>query len=194
MVVAIVAVLLLVVGGGLLRVLGHARARRATEERGTWVDGPGAGGRTGGRDDPRADESLLAEARALFVAVQEAWDARDDRRMRRLLGPELFADWRRHRDDFEAMGWRSRISVLGAPRVRILGARRLHDGAEQATVAVACAISSWIVTDDGELLPRGGGTVDDEDLQLREHWTLGRHGGRWVVVAIADAGDPDDPR
>jgi predicted lipid-binding transport protein (Tim44 family) len=191
MVVIVVLALLLVVGGGLVRVIGQARARRATAERGTWVSAPGTGGAP---SRPDAGEPLLTEARALFVAVQEAWDARDDRRMGRLLGPELLADWRRHRDDFEAMGWRSRISVLGAPEARLVGDLGRHRGEDRVVVAIACDVSSWIATDAGELLPRGTGTVEDDDLRLEQRWTLGRRGGRWVVVAIDEgAADADDP-
>jgi len=63
-----------------------------------------------------AAAELEAHARGLFVACQQAWDARDRSRLAVLVGDDLLVEWKRRLDDFDAKGWHNRVRCWGTPR------------------------------------------------------------------------------
>ena len=61
-----------------------------------------------------AADRVGAEAGALFVDIQKAWDGRDRPRLRELIGGDLLVEWERRLDDFDAKGWHSRVQRRAA--------------------------------------------------------------------------------
>src|SRR5881227_2140120 len=58
-------------------------------------------------EDPAfAPDSVKPAAAELFTRIQHAWDAGDRAALKRLVAPDLEAEWERRLDDFERRGWR----------------------------------------------------------------------------------------
>jgi predicted lipid-binding transport protein (Tim44 family) len=137
-----------------------------------------------------APEVIHAEATKLFLAIQHAWDAGDTDRLRELVGPELWVEWRRRLQDFKRRGQRNRVTPIGKPVVRYVG---LHNAAEdeddRVVVRIDAQIRDYVVTIGGRHIQRKGATSDTVDLH--EYWTLGKRPGptakgapRWILVSI----------
>ena len=77
------------------------------------------------------------DARTLFKAVQQAWDARDRAALGELIEGDLLVEWNRRLDDFDKKGWHNRVEVLGQPEIKYVGiVNREEDAEDRAVVRV----------------------------------------------------------
>jgi predicted lipid-binding transport protein (Tim44 family) len=138
-----------------------------------------------------AAEELEAHARGLFVACQEAWDARDLERLSALVGEDLLVEWRRRLADFDAKGWHNRVSVDGAPEIHYVGlVNREDDSEDRAVVRIRASLRAFVVDRNGNKIMRK--ESKSEHVQLTEYWTLARSGtDGWRVVSIEQRAEGD---
>jgi predicted lipid-binding transport protein (Tim44 family) len=138
-----------------------------------------------------ASAELEAEAAALFVACQEAWDARDVSRLSSLVGSDLMVEWKRRLDDFAAKGWHNRVSVLAPPVVEYVGlVNREDDTEDRAVVRITASLSAFVVDAAGRKITRKESKT--EQITLCEYWTLARRGdSAWMVVSIEQRAEGD---
>jgi predicted lipid-binding transport protein (Tim44 family) len=138
-----------------------------------------------------AAEELQAHARGLFVACQEAWDARDVERLSTLVGEDLLVEWKRRLADFEAKGWHNRVTVKGAPEIHYVGlVNREDDSEDRAVVRITASLRAFVVDRDGNRIMRK--ESKREHVQLTEYWTLARSDAEaWRVVSIEQRAEGD---
>jgi predicted lipid-binding transport protein (Tim44 family) len=144
------------------------------------------------QDDPYfAAEELESHARGLFVACQEAWDARDAARLSELVGDDLLVEWRRRLADFEAKGWHNRVSVLAPPKIEYVGLMNREDDTEdRAVVRITASLRAFVVDRHGRKIMRKESKT--ERITLCEYWTLARSGdSAWKVVSIEQRAEGD---
>src|SRR3954453_7775137 len=138
-----------------------------------------------------AADELEAHARGLFVACQEAWDARDAERLSRLVGDDLLVEWQRRLADFERKGWHNRVSVLEPPEIQYVGlVNREDDTEDRAVVRITARLRAFVVDRAGHVIKRkeSGG----EQVKLVEYWTLARADSQgWRVVSIEQRQEGD---
>jgi predicted lipid-binding transport protein (Tim44 family) len=131
-----------------------------------------------------------AHARGLFVACQEAWDARDHERLARLVGPDLLVEWGRRLDDFERKGWHNRVSVSAPPKIEYVGlVNREDDDEDRAVARITASLKAYVLDRSGRKVMRK--EEKDEDITLCEYWTLARRNGAWIVVSIEQRAEGD---
>lgn len=135
-------------------------------------------------DDPMfAADRVVPEAEALFRAVQAAWDARDENRLRQLVGEDLMREWSLRLADFARKGWHNRVWVHGAVRIEYMGITNLAGTAEdRVVVRVSALTDDYVVERDGDAVHLDGMT--DRRAAIREYWTLAPREGRWTLVSI----------
>jgi predicted lipid-binding transport protein (Tim44 family) len=138
-----------------------------------------------------AADDLEANARGLFVACQQAWDARDVERLSALVGDDLMVEWRRRLDDFAAKGWRNRVAVTQTPRIDYVGlVNREEDSEDRAVVRVTADLRAFVEDAEGRRIMRTGQKT--ENVTICEYWTLARSaGGAWKVVSIEQRAEGD---
>jgi hypothetical protein len=147
-------------------------------------------------DDPYFEASELeSHARGLFVACQEAWDARDMARLSSLVGPDLMVEWERRLDDFESKGWHNRVSVLAPPKIEYVGlVNREDDTEDRAVVRITASLHAYVEDRAGEKIMRK--EAKSERIELVEYWTLARSDSSsgsagWKVVSIEQRAEGD---
>ncbi len=137
-----------------------------------------------------AADLVRKEAAELFVALQEAWDARDHDRLQQLIGKDLWAEWKRRLADFERKGWHNRVEVVGAPKVDYVGLiNRAEDREDRVTVHVEATTRDSVVNKHGGRIMRNGET--DATTTTKEFWTLGKRpdGKGWRLLSIQQAAE-----
>ena len=130
-----------------------------------------------------APERVRSEACTLFMDIQAAWDAGDRVRLRRLVAPELLAEWERRLDDFARNGWRNRVQPLGEPSVEYVGlSNRGDDRADRVVVRIDARLRDYVEDAYGQRV----GRVDTagEISHVREFWTLAKRDGHWILQSI----------
>ena len=135
-------------------------------------------------DDPLlAPDMVVGAAERLFRMAQEAWNARDDARLRELLSPDLLVEWRRRLADFAARGWHNRVEVLEVESVEYLGLVN-REGIEddRVTCRIAARLADWVETEWGERILRTG--TNSGSVALTEYWTFARREDGWIVASI----------
>ena len=178
----------------LIGVIGNARRRRKVRLRRDLVRTAAA---EAAQDDAYLDaDEVERTAAELYVTVQKAWDDRDVERLRRLVGPDLMVEWSRRLADFERRGWHNRVELTQAPEVQYVGlVNREDDDEDRVTVLIACGMSSYVQTSDGQKMMKDGET--DPFVSVTEYWTLARQDDHWMVVSIEQpdegAHNLDDP-
>jgi predicted lipid-binding transport protein (Tim44 family) len=172
----------------LLLLVHSVRYRRKVRERDQAVRRASA---EAAEDDAYFEASELeAHARGLFVACQEAWDARDRARLAQLVGPDLLVEWERRLDDFERKGWRNRVSVTRPPEIEYVGlVNREDDDEDRAVVRITAALRAYVVDRNGNKVLRKD--AKSESITLCEYWTLARRAGAWTVVSIEQRAEGD---
>jgi predicted lipid-binding transport protein (Tim44 family) len=143
-------------------------------------------------DDPYfAASELEGHARGLFVACQEAWDARDVERLGSLVGEDLLVEWKRRLDDFERKGWHNRVSVTGTPKIEYVGlVNREDDTEDRAVVRITASLRAFVIDRSGQKIMRSGSK--SEQITLCEYWALARSGdSAWKVVSIEQRAEGD---
>jgi predicted lipid-binding transport protein (Tim44 family) len=161
-------------------------ARRRTRRRERRVELAAA---EAAEDDPSfAPEKVRARAAALFHEVQAAWDAGDRTTLKRLVAPELLAEWERRLDDFERRGWRNRVELVGPARVEYVSLQhRGGAGGDKVTCRVEAKLRDYVEDVHGNRIKRVGSF--GEHVRVREFWTLAKHGGRWVLQSVQQGGE-----
>ena len=158
---------------------GHA-ARRRTAQRERHVQRAAA--EAAEYDAAFAPDVVKPAAVNLFRDVQAAWSAGDRARLAALVAPELLAEWDRRLDDLARRGWRNRVEVLEEPEVEYVGLAHRGRPQDQVTVRIAARLRDFVVDAEGRRIKRSGRLT--ETVRMREFWTLGRRGDRWVLVSI----------
>jgi len=135
-------------------------------------------------DDPYfASSELEAHARGLFVACQEAWDARDVSRLSSLVGADLMVEWERRLDDFDRKRWHNVCELQGEPQVEYLGlVNRADDADDRVVVRISSTQRDVVVDAHGNRMTRNDS--GREIVQVSEYWTLGKRDGRWILLSI----------
>ncbi len=164
-------------------------ARRRTAEREHRVQLAAA---EAAEDDPAFAPTMVKPAAArLFTQIQAAWDAGDRDRLRRLVAPDLMAEWERRLDDFDRRGWRNRVQPVGEPRIEYVGLMNRGDEAQdRVTVRIEAKLRDYVVDAQGNRVRRRGHL--SETVPVREFWTLGKRGGvgrtngagSWILLSI----------
>lgn len=160
----------------------NQRRRRRRRERAVQVELAAA---VASDDDPRFEpKRVRAAAAELFASVQAAWDTANREKLRRLVGPDLMAEWERRLDDFERKGWSNTVTLKGRPEVDYIGlVNREGEAEDRVCVWIECSIEDYVLTDDGATRFRDGET--DKLVLLQEYWTLAPDGADgWIVVSI----------
>ncbi len=130
-----------------------------------------------------ASDTLVPAASKLYKDAQKAWDARDRKRLRRLVGDDLFVEWSRRLEDFDAKKWHNRVRVADEPDIRYVGlVNRERDEEDRAVVHVSAVIEDYVVDRLGRQVNRNEST--SKLSRCEEFWTLGKRDGRWIVVSI----------
>lgn len=153
-------------------------ARRRTSQRQRKVELAAA--EAADEDPAFAPERVKTAAARLFEHVQAAWDAGDRVRLRRLVAPELLAEWERRLDDFARHGWHNRVQVLGDPLVEYVG---LAQTSNRVVVRITAKMRDFVDDANGNRVARSDRLGDS--ARIREFWTLVREPpGRWILGSI----------
>jgi predicted lipid-binding transport protein (Tim44 family) len=144
-----------------------------------------------GEDDNRFQpERLHADAKQLFRDVQQAWDARDTRRLATLLGPDLLDEWERRLADFSAKGWHSRVEVPGEVRTEYVGLENREElDEDRAVVLIEATLRAWVDAGGKRKMLRKG--EPDDTILLSQYWTLGRRADGWILLSIEERSEGD---
>jgi predicted lipid-binding transport protein (Tim44 family) len=134
------------------------------------------------------------EGAALFTAVQEAWDARDDAALARLAGADLLVEWRRRLHDFETKGWHNKVKVRSGPSVEYVGlVNREDDTEDRVVLRFEAKMDDYCVTETGREIYHNGAT--SSLVTLCEYWTLARSStaddAHWILVSIEQKDEGD---
>ena len=140
-------------------------------------------------EDPDfAPDRVRADARALFLDIEKAWDSGDRLAMRSLVAPDLLVEWERRLDDFENRGWHNHVEPLGQPVVEYVGLTRTGDAAtDRVVVKIDARVKDYVSDRSGRHLKRTGSL--SEITRIREFWTLQKRGGRWTLASIEQGGE-----
>jgi predicted lipid-binding transport protein (Tim44 family) len=157
-------------------------ARRRTAQRERRVELAAA---EAAEDDPAfAPDQVRSAATHLFKEIEAAWDAADLTHLRRLVAPDLLAEWERRLNDFAHRGWRNRVEVLDEPAVEYVGLHHQGDHAKDRVVVRIQARLRDVVQDAyGNLITRRGRM--SPVVTIREFWTLRRNpSGHWMLASV----------
>jgi predicted lipid-binding transport protein (Tim44 family) len=88
-------------------------------------------------------------------------------------------------DDFERRGWRNRVQLLGPPRVEYVSLRR--SAGDRVTCRLEAKLRDYVEDRHGNRIKRTGRL--GENVRVREFWTLGKQGGRWVLQSVQQGGE-----
>lgn len=140
-------------------------------------------------DDPAfAADRVVPEAQALFVAIQAAWDCRDQAALATMVTPSLMTEWGARLDDFASKGWHNRVAVHEATVEYVGLTNREEDQEDRVVVRIAATLDDYVVDADGDVV-----THDDnpsKETHLREYWTLGKRPDEtWMLLSIEQ--DPE---
>jgi predicted lipid-binding transport protein (Tim44 family) len=140
-------------------------------------------------EDPDfAPERVRADARALFLDIEKAWDSGDRFAMRGLVSPDLLVEWERRLDDFDNRGWHNHVEPLGEPVVEYVGLTRTGDAAtDRVVVKIDARVKDYVSDRSGRHLKRTGSL--SEITRIREFWTLQKREGRWTLASIEQGGE-----
>ncbi len=136
-------------------------------------------------EDDAAFAADLVEARGkeLFMAVQLAWDRRDEQALAALVSPSLLAEWQRRLRDFERKGWHNRVKLLQEPDVSYVGlTNRQADEDDRAVVLIQCRLEDYVQLRSGREIFREG--ARSKAVDLVEFWTLAKRDGTWALESI----------
>jgi predicted lipid-binding transport protein (Tim44 family) len=136
------------------------------------------------QDDAAFDaERVMQDAAVMFHAIQGAWDARDERTLATMVGDDLLAEWHRRLGDFERRGWHNRVRVVDGPDLRYVGlVNREDDADDRIALHVAARLEDYVELPGGMRMEHSGQT--SSLTSLSEYWTLGKRGGRWILISI----------
>jgi predicted lipid-binding transport protein (Tim44 family) len=170
------------------RRLARAERRRGAQRRQHRIEAAAA---EAAEDDPTfATETVRSEAATLFLAIQKAWSEDDRSRLRKLVGRELWVEWERRLQDFEARGWRNVVEPRGAPNVQYVGLHRVgSDRDDRVVVRIEASLRDYVRDrHTGRHIRRTDSS--SEISTMCEYWTLAKNPDKekgdpaWIVVSI----------
>ncbi len=163
------------------RAAARTGGKRRTSERERRVELAAA---EAAEDDPEfAPDHVRATAKTLYLDIQKAWDADDRMRLRKLVAPELLAEWERRLDDFRRRGWHNHVEPIGEPKIEYVGlTHRGNRESDRVVVRIDARLKDFVVDRYGRHLKRTGRL--GEVTRVHEFWTLGRRGNQWVLLSI----------
>ena len=128
--------------------------------------------------DPTLSESLLmVNLGEIFMQAQVAWCEMDMSKLRTLLHPQLFAEWR---GKLQVMASKGQRDVMTGTRVDSM------EFIEVATVAGSLAITTRIAARaDDRTIDDAGVTVESRPPAFAEYWTFIRDDGNWIAFSIS---------
>jgi hypothetical protein len=131
-----------------------------------------------------ASEAVTADAERLFRDIQDAWDARDEAALGRMVGPDLHVEWTRRLKDFARKGWHNRVEVEGNVQVEYLGlVNREDDTQDRVCVRITATLHDFVVDrHNAKIVRTDAGT--SEFKTTSEWWILARDGDAWRLVSI----------
>jgi predicted lipid-binding transport protein (Tim44 family) len=134
-------------------------------------------------DESFAVARVREDAELLFRAIQAAWSRNDIERLNEFVAPELMKEWELRLKDFKSKGWRNRIEVKSIDVAYVGLVNREADEEDRVVVRMAAHVRDVVTARGGGLVTRtdSGGS---EFVQLREWWTLGKRGGKWILLSI----------
>lgn len=132
------------------------------------------------QDPAFAPDTVRTQAAALFTGIQSAWDRGDRERLRQLVAPDLMAEWQRRLDDFARRGLRNRVQVIGSPTVEYVSLE--HGERDRVVVRIEARLRDYAEDAHGNRRKHAGRMT--ETVRIREFWTLGKRGGRWILQSI----------
>jgi len=137
-------------------------------------------------DDPAFGADIVKQqAAALYVKVQQAWSARDDAALERLIGSDLLVEWRRRLDGYKAQRWVNEVEIRRGPEVEYVGLVNHADSEEdRVTVAISARLHSVVRTAFGKIITRDIDRDGDGEIDVCEYWTLARAYNGWQLVSI----------
>ncbi len=182
-------VLIIVIGIYAYRRMAAARRQHGASKREHRVETAAA---VAAEDDAAFDsDTVHKEASELFLEIQDAWDKNDRVRLQRLVGPDLWKEWKRRLDDFDRKGWRNRVQPVGMPKVKYVGLRNVADDREdRAVVMIEATLRDYVVNSSGRHIKRSD--TSSETSHMCEYWTLAKRGDQqqedggntWTVLSI----------
>ena len=181
-IVVVVVLMILFFGGSMFwAAIGVARDRQRREARAKKVRLASA---EAAQDDADfAADAVTAKAAELYVAAQQAWDARDRAKLEQLVGGDLLVEWKRRLDDFDKKGWHNRVAVQGTPGVEYLGmVNREGEAEDRVVVRISASQDDYVETQDKGVVLKEG--ASSKRVSVCEWWTLAQRDNRWIVVSI----------
>lgn len=135
-------------------------------------------------EDPEfAPDHVRETAKRLFFDIQTAWGRDDRAALARLVGPDLLVEWERRLDDLRRRGWSNQVEPVGEPTIEYVNLHRTGDeSSDRVVVRIDARLRDYVVDGNGRHLKRTGSL--SEMTRMREFWTLGRRGGRWMLISI----------
>src|SRR4051794_30745628 len=165
----VLGIIIFVFGAFIAAFVASVRLRRRKAERVRAVELAAA--EAADEDAAFAAQSVRDGAAALFVDIQDAWDARDHERLQQLVGKDLWSEWERRLADFDRKGWHNRVQVVGMPKVDSVGLVNVaDDAADRVTVHVEATTRDYVEDRRGKRVMRTGEA--DATTATREYWTL----------------------
>jgi predicted lipid-binding transport protein (Tim44 family) len=132
-------------------------------------------------DDAAFDPAeVAARARELYLAVQDAWSRDDRESLRRLVFPDLMAEWDRRLDDFASRGQRNVVDVQVLEVHQVGLVNRTADEEDRVVVLMQATLLDYVESDGGRLM-RTDDADGDEKATVHEYWTLGKRDGVWCL-------------
>lgn len=127
--------------------------------------------------DPTLSESLLmVNLGEIFIQAQVAWCEMDVPKLRKLLHPQLFAEWQ---GKLQAMASKGHRDVMTGTRVDAM------EFIEVGSVAGALAITTRIAARANDrTINDAGVTVESRPPSFMEYWTFVREDGNWSAFSV----------
>lgn len=141
-----------------------------------------------------ASDVVEKDGAALFVAIQQAWDARDEAALSKLAGKDLMVEWKLRLADFQRKGLHNRVVVRTGPKVEYVGLTNRDDDTEdRAVIRIEAGLDDWCVSKSGADIFHNGAT--SAATSLVEYWTLARSSieddAHWVLLSIEQRAEGD---
>lgn len=160
----------------------HRKRQRARARQARHLEVRSAAAAAAAEDEAFDADRLIADVKAMAVAIQQAWDAQDRSALARMLGPDLLHEWTLRLDDFARRGWADRVTVTGEPEIRLASlVNRANDADDRVVVHITLSLDNWVETPFGPQFPTG---QESPHSVLSEYWTLGKRDGRWILLSI----------
>jgi predicted lipid-binding transport protein (Tim44 family) len=137
-----------------------------------------------------ASDTVHEQAATLFLHIQNAWSNNDQDTLQRLVGKELWAEWKRRLDDFKHKGWHNKVDPVGMPTVEYVGIHNAADARDdRIVVRIDAKLRDYVEDSSGRHIHRKD--TPSELSTMHEYWTLGKNPHKdenseldWILISI----------